>query len=83
MAGVRSMLTRVRRLEQVRTPVLSPIVQAFGSFDAFTAWTEEQVEAGALDPRDMPVVVSCLARWERDGTWGNTWALGGAWGRCR
>ena len=77
------MLTRVRRLEQVRAPVLSPIIQAFGSFEAFTAWTEEQVEAGALDSRDMPVVVRCLARWERDGTWGNYWALGGARSRGR
>lgn len=69
MAGVRGLLTRVARLEAARAPAASPIAAAFGSFDAFLAWADEQ--AGALDPLDFPVVVHCLRRWERDGTWGH------------
>lgn len=70
MAGVRSMLARVRRIEAVRAPALSPITLAFGSFDMFAAWSDGQVADGVLDPRDFPIVVHCLRRWEADGTWG-------------
>ncbi len=45
VAGIRSMLTRIRRLEEARAPV----VRAWGSFDAFAAWADEQTRAGALD----------------------------------
>lgn len=62
------MLARVRRLEAVRAPS-SPFVREYGSFEAFTAWAEGQIEQGVLDPRDFPVVILCLRRWERDGTW--------------
>ena len=70
MAGVRSMLARVKRIEAVRAPVLSPIALAFGSFDAFAVWADEQIAFGVLDPRDFPIVLRCLASWERSGTWG-------------
>lgn len=72
------MLARVRRIEEARAPALSPIVAAFGSFAALTAWADEQVAAGALDPNDFPGVVHCLARWERDGTWGQRLSPAGA-----
>jgi hypothetical protein len=63
------MLARVKRIEAVRAPMLSPIALAFGSFDTFTAWAEKQMAAGVLDRGDFPVVVHCLASWERDSTW--------------
>ncbi len=70
MAGVRSMLARVKRIEAARAPAVSPIALAFGSFDGFTAWAGEQMAARTLCPVDFPVVILCLDRWERDGTWG-------------
>jgi hypothetical protein len=62
------MLARVRRLEAVRAPV-SPIVRQWGSFEAFQAWAEAEIAAGVLDPTDFPIVVLCLARWEREKLW--------------
>jgi len=59
------MLARVRRLEAVRAPT-SPFVRDYGSFDAFAAWVEGEIAAGALDV-DVRVVVHCLAKWDRDG----------------
>jgi hypothetical protein len=73
VAGVRSMLGRVAKLEQGRTAALSPIALAFGSFDAFATWAEERIAAGELDPLDFPIIVTCLRRWEVDGTWGQRW----------
>jgi len=60
------MIARVRRLEAGRTAA-SPIAQAFGSFQAFTAWADAEVAAGVLDTTDFPLVLIYLARWERDG----------------
>lgn len=68
MAGVRSMLARVRRLESARTMV-SPFVRAFGSLDAFVDATQAGVDAGVLDRRDMADVVACVHRWHRDEAW--------------
>ena len=73
------MLTRVRRLEQARAPVLSPIAAAFGSVDGFAAYADEQMVAGVLDAQGFPLVVDCLRRWERDGTWGQRWSPAGTW----
>lgn len=73
------MLARVRRIEEARTPTLSPIAQAFGSFNAFTAWADEHMAAGVLDPRDFPFVVASFARYERDGAWGQRQSLPGIW----
>lgn len=70
MAAVRSMLARIRRIEAVRAPMLSPFALAFGSFDAFAAWANDEIATGVLDPRDFPIIVHCLRRWEADGTWG-------------
>ena len=64
------MLARVRRIEAARAPVLSPIALAFGSFDTFAGWAGDQMAAGVLCPLDFPVVILCLDRWEREGTWG-------------
>lgn len=68
MAGVRSMLGRVRRLEAARTMV-SPFVRAFGSVEAFADNAQAGVDAGTLDRRDMADVVACVQRWHRDEVW--------------
>ena len=62
------MLARVRRLEAARAPA-SPIVREYGSFEAFQAWADAGIAAGQLDPIDFPLVVICLARWEREKLW--------------
>ena len=66
MSGVRAMLARVQRLEQSRSPV-SVFVAAWGSFDAFAAECEADMDAGRLDRADFSEVLRCLSRWETDG----------------
>jgi len=53
---------------------------AFGSFAAFEAHCEAEITAGRLDPRDFPVVIMCLRRWEDDGTWA-AWQRDRIWER--
>lgn len=52
-------------MEAVRAPA-SPIVRAYGSFEAFRTWADAGIAAGVLDPIDFPIVVICLAKWERE-----------------
>lgn len=68
MAGVRAMAVRVRRLEREAAPA-SPIVRAYGSFDAYAAKVQADIDAGRLDSRDMAVVVSALRAWETNRVW--------------
>lgn len=68
MAGVRAMAVRVRRLERAASPA-SPIALAYGSFDAYAAKVQADIEAGRLDSRDMAVVVTALRAWETNGVW--------------
>ena len=68
MAGVRSMLARVQRLEQSRSPT-SPFERAYGSLDAWEAECRAGIDAGVLDSRDVPVVVMAVRRWHREGAW--------------
>lgn len=72
MAGVHSMLARVRRLEAART-VVPPIQRWFGSVESFEAEMQEGVDAGTLDRRDMADVLACVRRWHRDAVWA-AWA---------
>ena len=69
MADVRAMLKRVAALERERAPQRSPFVVKHGSFDAFAAQVQSQIDTGALDRIDMPIVLACLRRWESDQTW--------------
>lgn len=82
MAGVRSMLARVRRIEAVRAPVRSPISRDYGSFDAFAAECDAMMAAGKLDRHDFPVILYCLRKWETDGIWG-MWRRNRVWERGR
>lgn len=63
--SVRAMLARVQRLEQGRTPT-SPFVLGYGSLDAWEAGCQSGMDAGHLDPRDMPIVMMAVRRWHRD-----------------
>lgn len=69
MANVRGMLARVQRLEVARSTA-SPIARLYGSFDAFAEGVQADIDAGKLDRTDMPVVLDCLRRWEREKVWG-------------
>ena len=69
MAGVRSLLARVSRLERANSPAASPFVAAYGSFEAFVAWCEAEMTAGSLDSTDGRTLLAILARWDRDQVW--------------
>lgn len=62
------MLARVQRLEQARAP-LSPFERDYGSLDVWEAECQAGIDAGLLDPRDVPIVVMAVQRWHRDGVW--------------
>lgn len=63
------MLARVQRLEQGRTPGLSPLERAFGSLKGWEAECRAGISAGWLDGNDLPVVVMAVRRWHSDGVW--------------
>lgn len=69
MANVRGMLARVQRLEVARITA-SPIARLYGSFATFEKQVQAGIDAGKLDRTDMPIVLDCLRRWEREGVWG-------------
>lgn len=72
MASVRSMLVRVRRLEQARVPA-SP----FGSLEDWEAECQAWIEEGSLDRRDVAVVMLAVRRWHQDGLWSQNGSRGG------
>lgn len=82
MAGVRGMLQRVAKLEAQLAPRLSPIAALYGSTEAFAAECLAEVEAGKLCATDMPIILDCLRRWDREGSWDVRRTTGnGVWGR--
>jgi hypothetical protein len=82
MAGVRGMLQRVAKLEAQLAPRLSPIAALYGSTEAFAAECMAEVEAGKLCGTDMPIILDCLRRWDREGSWDVRRATGnGVWRR--
>jgi hypothetical protein len=58
----------VQRLEQSHAPT-SPFALAYGSLDAWEAECQAGIDAGLLDPRDVPVAVMAVRRWHADGAW--------------
>ncbi len=82
MAGVRGMLQRVAKLEAQLAPRLSPIAALYGSTEAFAADCMAEVDAGKLCGTDMPIILDCLRRWDREGSWDVRRTTGnGVWGR--
>lgn len=76
MSGVRSLLTRVARLEQARVAPRSPIERWCGSLEAFEEETRAAVEAGSLDRMDMygadgnGGVMRAIRAWHEQGLFG-------------
>jgi hypothetical protein len=66
--AVRSLLSRVAKLEQARSPA-SPIELWFGSLGAFSDDLRAGIAAGVYDPTDMPVVIAGVERWHHEGAW--------------
>lgn len=62
------MLARVQRLEQARRPT-SPFEVAFGSLDDWEAECQSGIDAGTLDPTDVPFVMKAVRRWHTEGAW--------------
>lgn len=63
------MLARVRRVEAMRAPVLSPFELEFGSLDAWEAECRVGIDAGYLDGPDFTVVMLAVRRWHRERAW--------------
>lgn len=70
MAAVRTLLSRLARLEQAKARPVSPFEAAYGSFDAFAAAAQAMIDSGELDHRDGPVVLAAIRRWHADEVWG-------------
>jgi hypothetical protein len=70
VASARSLLARVRRIEQARAAPRSPFEAAYGSLEAFEAEVTAGIEAGKYDHTDMPMVLACVRRWHTDGAFG-------------
>jgi hypothetical protein len=64
--SVRSLLSRVTRLEQAR---VSPWTRFFGTPEEFAADMQRGMDAGTYDKRDMPAVVAAVQLWCREGMW--------------
>lgn len=62
--SVRAMLARVQRLELMRRST-SP----FGDLDEWEAECWAGIEAGMLDPLDVPLVITAVRRWHANGVW--------------
>lgn len=61
MAGVRSMLSRVARLEAK----VSPWTRLIGPIEEFEAEVQAGIAEGRYDLRDMPLILACVKRWTR------------------
>lgn len=76
MSAIRSMLTRVQRLEQARRAPRSLIEASYGSLEAWEDQVRAEVEAGKLDRIDMlgadgnGGVLAAVARWHRERMFG-------------
>jgi hypothetical protein len=66
--SLRTLQRRVAKLEQDRKPRASPIVIAFGTFDAFAMTAYLDVEKGTLSGEFL-FIVDVMRRWETDRTW--------------
>jgi hypothetical protein len=49
---------------------MSPFERWYGSLGTFEAETQAQVDAGVLDPIDMPILLRCIRQWHANSLWG-------------
>lgn len=69
MSNVRSLLTRVAKLEAARVAPLSPFEVAYGSLSAFADKMNADIDAGKLDKVDGPPLLNAVLKWHRDRLW--------------
>lgn len=69
VAGVRSMLARVSRLEVADGPVQSPFERTYGSVEGFCSMARAAMDAGMLDRRDGVVLLAVIRHWHADRVW--------------
>lgn len=69
MTSVRSLLTRVAKLEAARVTPKSPFEVAYGSFGAFEEKVTADIDAGKLDGVDGPLLLGAITKWHRDMLW--------------
>lgn len=69
MTSVRSLLTRVAKLEAARVTPRSPFEVAYGSFGAFEEKMQSDIDAGKLDDTDGPMLLGAITKWHRDMLW--------------
>lgn len=69
MAGVRSMLSRVSRLERTDAPTVSPFERQYGSLDDMAEAWRAMMDAGTLDRRDGEALIAIIRRWHSDRVW--------------
>lgn len=67
--SLRTLQRRVAKLEKAGKPRPSPIVIAYGSFEAFADQTYAEIRAGKLDQNDALTLVEVLRHWEVSGVW--------------
>ena len=75
--NVRAMDRRLAKLEKARRPQRSPIVIAYGSFEAFTVEAYAEIWAGKLDQIEMLEIIEALRGWEAKGVWMMAYANAG------
>ena len=69
MTSVRSLLTRVAKLEAARVTPRSPFEVAYGSFGAFEEKVNAGIAEGKLDSTDGPLLLGAITKWHRDMLW--------------
>jgi len=72
--SLRTLQRRVAKLEKAGKPRASPIVIAYGSFEAFVDEAYAGMRAGKLDQNDMLDVIEALRGWEVRGVWAMAYA---------
>ena len=74
--SLRTLQRRVAKLEKAGKPRASPIVIAFGSFDAFADGVYVEIRAGALSDEWL-ILLEALRNWEvPGGIWDAAYATG-------
>jgi len=75
--SLRTLQRRLAKLEKAGKPKPSPIVIAYGSFEAFVDLTYAEIRAGKLDQTDMLEIIESLRAWEVSGVWVMAYANAG------
>lgn len=69
MSNVRSLLTRVAKLEAARVTPQSPFEVSFGSLDVFADKVNADIGGGKLDKVDGPMLLQAVLKWHQDRLW--------------